>query len=275
MKLSQDDADFFFRLMWGLQLFVNRRLGLLPKINTPEKYARLATPEKLEVRNALFEHPELIAEYVTSNPDRLPAEELEIVESWQRFIAGEFMVERFLKKGAIFIGSHDPPNVYLVLGLHSSIEEILPAYGAPYYAKTVLLPFRERIIYDGLLESYSVIFGSGIRSSLREAYLRAKQRGEIIENLTAPVRAGTEAPARPTGAAPDLGPALDEIVSAAEKLKVSNAPVASAALAVLRASALLAREAARDPGDLAALWECEEKTRRALIRLEKTLNRAG
>jgi hypothetical protein len=48
-----------------------------------------------------------------------------------------------------------------------------------------------------------------------------------------------------------------------------------AALAVLRASALLAREAARAPGDLAALWECEEKTRRALIRLEKTLDRAG
>ena len=86
---------------------------------------------------------------------------------------------------------------------------------------------------------------------------------------------GATASARPTGAAPDLGPALDEIVSAAEKLKVSNAPVASAALAVLRASAQLAREAARDPGDLAALWECEEKARRALIRLEKTLDRAG
>jgi hypothetical protein len=51
--------------------------------------------------------------------------------------------------------------------------------------------------------------------------------------------------------------------------------VASAALAVLRASAQLAREAAHAPGDLSTLWECEEKTRRALIRLEKTLNRAG
>jgi len=71
MNLSQDDADFFYRLMWDLQLFVNRRLGLLPKINTPEKYARLATPEKLKMRNALFEHPELIAEYVASNPERL------------------------------------------------------------------------------------------------------------------------------------------------------------------------------------------------------------
>jgi hypothetical protein len=44
---------------------------------------------------------------------------------------------------------------------------------------------------------------------------------------------------------------------------------------VLRASAQLAREAARAPGDLAALWECEEKARRALIRLEKRLDRAG
>jgi len=197
------------------------------------------------------------------------------VAGWKRFVAGEFMVERFLKKGAIFIAGQEPPNVYLVLGLHSSIEEILPPYGAPYYVKAVLLPFRGRIIYDGLLEPYSLFFGSGIRGSLRETYLRAKQRGEIIETLSAPVRAGTAAPARPTGAASDLGPALDEIVSAAEKLKASNAPVASAALAVLRAGALLARDAATDPLDLTALWEHEEKVRRALIRLEKTLNRAG
>jgi hypothetical protein len=178
----------------GLAALREPAVGFAAKINTPES-TPAGDSRKLKVRDALFEHPNSSKNTWLRTP-KLSTEELDIVESWKRFVAGEFMVERFLKKGAIFIGSHDPPSVYLVLGLHSSIEEILPPYGAPYYVKAVLLPFRGRIIYDGLLEPYSLFFGSGIRGSLRESYLRAKQRGEIIETLTAPVErnrgAGTD-----------------------------------------------------------------------------------
>jgi hypothetical protein len=265
--------------MWGLQFFVGRRLGLAAKADTTEKYARLGSADKAPVRNALFQHPELIDEYLALNPEGLSPDELAIVRGWKRFVSGDFVIERLLKKGAVFIGAHDPPNVYLVLGLHSAIEEIFPSYGAPYLVKAMLLPFRGRIVYDGLLESYQIIIGPGIKSSLREDYLRARQRGEIIEALSLPgdlpALDRQEAPGRGAGAKSDVGPALDEIVAAVEKLKATHSPVSSAALALLRASAHLAREAARDPQDLNALWEHEEKTRRALIRLEKTLNRAG
>jgi hypothetical protein len=30
MKLSQDDADLFFKLMWGLQFYVNQQRRILP-----------------------------------------------------------------------------------------------------------------------------------------------------------------------------------------------------------------------------------------------------
>jgi hypothetical protein len=280
MKLSPENAELFYRLMWQLQFFVNERLGIWPMANTLEKYSRLASEDKLQVREALFEHPELIDAFVAANPGGLSGDELAIVEGWKHFVAGDFFIERLLKKGAIFLGGHEPPNVYLVVALQQSFEEVLPPYGPPYYVKATLLPFRDQIIYDGLLQTYSIAFGSGMRGSLREDYLRAKQRGEIITSLLPAEgpRLGegpSGAPRTPTSTPSDVQSAVDEIASTTEKLKAANSPVSSAALTLLRASAHLAQAAVSNPQDLAALWEHEAKTRRALIRLERTLEREG
>jgi hypothetical protein len=280
MKLSPENAELFYRLMWQLQFFVNERLGILPKANTLERYSRLASGDKLKVRAALWEHPELIDGFVAANPGELTGDELAIVEGWKRFVAGEFFIERLLKKGAIFVGGREPPNVYLVVALLQSFEEMLPPYGAPYYVRATLLPFRDQIIYDGLLEPYNMFFGAGVRGSLREDYLRAKQRGEIITSLLPTEGPGPgEAPAGAAGKGirtpADVQITVHEIAARAGKLKAADSPVASAALALLRASAHLAQAALGDPQDLTALWEHEVSTRRALIRLERTLEREG
>jgi len=280
MKLSPEDAGLFFRLMWQLHFFVNERLGIWPKANTLEKYGRLASEDKLKVREALFAHPDLIDAFVAANPGGLSGDALAIIESWKHFVAGDFFIERFLKKGAVFVRGHEPPNVYLVVALQQSFEEVLPPYGAPHYVKAVLLPFRDQIIYDGLFQTYSLFFGPGIRGSLREDYLRAKQRGEIITSLlpAEEPRPGVEpsgAPRRGTGTPEDVQSAVDEIAVRAGKLKAADSPVASAALALLRASAHLAQAALGDPQDLTALREHEAKTRRALTRLDRTLEREG
>jgi hypothetical protein len=280
MILSPENAELFYRLMWQLQFFVNERLGILPKANTVEKYSRLASGDKLKVRAALWEHPELIDGFVAANPGGLPRDELAIVEGWKHFVAGEFFIERFLKKGAIFVGGREPPNVYLVVALLQSFEEVLPPYGAPYYVRATLLPFRDQIIYDGLLEPYNMFFGAGVRGSLREDYLRAKQRGELITSLLPAEGPGPgEAPAgaagKGAGTPAGVRSAVDEIAATAGKLKAADSPVASAALTLLRASAHLAQAALGDPQDLTAIWEHEAKTRRALTRLERTLEREG
>ena len=51
--------------------------------------------------------------------------------------------------------------------------------------ETVLLPFANKIIYDGLLAHYSIHFGSNISGRLKDVYLMAKNNGAIIESLTA------------------------------------------------------------------------------------------
>jgi hypothetical protein len=51
------------------------------------------------------------------------------------------------------------------------------------FTETVLLPFKDTIIYDGLLNSYNISFGPGYRRDLNETYKEAKQRIGIVTSL--------------------------------------------------------------------------------------------
>lgn len=47
----------------------------------------------------------------------------------------------------------------------------------------MLLPFGNEIVTDGLLQSYNLMVGSGIRGELKEIYGDTKERGAIITTL--------------------------------------------------------------------------------------------
>ena len=86
MKLSTQDADQFFELMWSLQEYVNLKLEILPDIDTMEEYKKLPRSQKLAVRDALYDNIELVDEYLKENPQDLSEEELEIVGGWKKKI---------------------------------------------------------------------------------------------------------------------------------------------------------------------------------------------
>jgi hypothetical protein len=62
----------------------------------------------------------------------------------------------------------------------------------PVAVQAVLLPFDGKIIYDGLLNTYSVTFGSGIRRSLDIASRNAQEREGIITSLLPLISADEE-----------------------------------------------------------------------------------
>ncbi len=275
MKLSPDEVALYYKLMWPLQFYVNQKLNILPDVDSVEAYASgYDFEDKLPVRNALYENTELIDAFVGENPAQLTEDELAIVRGWKNFVAGDFYIERFLKKGAIFIHTGEPPQVYIVLGLMDSLKEMFQYYQRPpILVKTILLPFKRRIIYDGLFQTYSIFFGGGIKGDLKEIYMAAKQNQRIIETLEPDRHAKQQEKARhkPTR---DWGSEVDELVKAANKLKGSNVPIQSEAFSLLKAGAALAQSAVHNPDDLDALWKLNKRVNRALRKLETALYRA-
>jgi hypothetical protein len=271
MKLSSADADYFYHLMWSLQFYVNQRLTLAPHLNSIQLYEGAPLQEKAPIRTAVYENLPLIDDFVRENPAQLTAEDIAIIRSWREHcLVGDFYIERFLKKGAIFLGD-EPYEVYQVAGLHDSLEEMFDAVDLPVRVQTDLLPLPGQIIYDGLWSVYRVYFGSGVRSSLRESYMAAKQNGRIITKLDGKHQA-PKAMKLPTKEWQRL---TDDITATVKKLKGKrSAPIQSQAFSLLRASAELAETAVNAPDNIEALWDLHDKMQRALTRLENVLQRA-
>jgi hypothetical protein len=183
MLLDPLDLELFFRLHRTLMFFVNQRLEVLPdNLASPEAFATLAPQLRLEVRDALRGHIDLIRSFVEENPPHLPDDELAIVRGWQHLVAGKFYVFRELKQYTVFLSTGEPPVAYGVLALSQPFEELVGPY-LPVLTETVLLPFKDKVVYDGLLNTYRISFGPGIRRSLNESYQEARARQGILTSL--------------------------------------------------------------------------------------------
>ncbi len=270
MNLSQADSDLFYDLMWPLQFFAKQKLGMLPKISTLKQYIDQDMQTKYEVRNAMWEHPELLKQYVTQNPNGLSKEHLEIVSSWQTFVDGDFFIERFLKQYAVFI--HEE-KVYGVSALSTPFETMIPKQALPLRVKTVLIPFRDVIVYDGLFSHYPISFGGGVKANLKNVYMRAKRKGEIVLSLDKKVQAA--AAKKMKKPLKDWKPLLNQLADEAKSLRAQSGspPTWSPAFSLVKASIELAQTAVNDPDNVDELWRLYERLDRQLGRLEDGMHR--
>lgn len=279
MKLSPEEVELFYKLNSALLVYVNRQTQAVRGVETVEAFQRASLEDRFTIREMLYERPELIDSFVAENPEGFTDEELAEVRSWKHFVRGDFFAVRFLKRYAVFLDSGSPARAYGVLGLYDEIKDLFPQFRPPIYLHTVLLPFRKRIIYDGLVQAYSIHFGPGMRGNMNETYQAIRERGGIIESLDgadggqaagAALGAFTRQAGRRSKPAPELLPILERIVKEAESLRGVERVVERKAIAVLRAAAQLGRAAvAADPAEVDRALG---RTRRALTDLERTLD---
>ncbi|PSB24135.1 hypothetical protein C7B82_28350 [Stenomitos frigidus ULC18] len=256
--------------MWALQFHVKQSLKLFPKIKTIEEYAKeVPVEDKSKVREVMYADHTLIDTFLKDNPQDFSSEKLAIVEQWKNLISGDFYIERILKKYTIFIAEDD--QVYGVWGLQNDFDEMFHPSQLPLLVRAVLLPFKDKIIYDGLLQSYNIMFGGGISGSLKETYLAAKQRGTIIERFTD--RHAPEPITVSAQALKDWTPELAELVARASKLRGGGGQpvVYSPVFSLIKASLELGHAATINPNDQQQLWKLLGKVEQAVRKIERSL----
>ena len=267
MILSKDESKLFYELTWSLHFFINKKLGIIPNIHTINDYIGLETEQKMLVRAKLYEQISLIDHYVSENPENLSAKALAQVQSWKYFVKDRFFIERYLKNHSIFIDSKN--NVYTVIGITQPISDVIHKSNLPYMTDAILLPFADKIIYDGLLTQYSVHFGSGFRSSLKDTYLRAKNTGNIIESLTDT----TQKPAIEAKMLKNWQPEIQELKKLAQNLRGGQGQPAvySPVFGLIKAAIALGEVATTDPQDEDSIWKAFNRVERALNNTERYL----
>jgi hypothetical protein len=251
-------VEEIFRIFSALDAYVNSRLQLVDGCTTPAQMrgSRSATVHK--IRSALWAKPDLLAAFLAENPFGLTDGELAEAAAWKHAVHGQFYVERSLKAGEILVSIAPPANVYSVLGLSESIRDVLYRASPDGFARlvtTTLVPFKGRIVHDGLLVISAVSFGPGIRAGYRDAYLRAKERGTIITSLPPGPPRPDAIPKRRAAA----GASVEAVVHAVEALGSGGNEYEKHAFAVLKYAARLALAAQRRE-------ELQEKDARAVSR---------
>ena len=163
--LTPNDAKLFYELWIPLLDFVNSTYRVNPNLGKMEKAENLNIQEVRVVADFLWSHPEVIDRYVDSA--NLPSEHREIVAGWKRFVSGEFILERHLKRGSVFISLKDE-QVYMVNGILSSWEDMIPYAALPILLRATLIPFRDKIIYDSIVTCNNVIIGHGYAETFKK-----------------------------------------------------------------------------------------------------------
>ena len=183
MNISSSDIDLFYKLHSALLQYVNQRLSIFPNIKTAKELKNSGLENVSRVWMELWKKPRFIADFVSENPANLSKDELAIVADWKYFLKGKFYIFRHLKKYSIFLTDTHSAKAYGVCSLMTPLDEMFWSENLPIYTEAILLPFRGRIIYDGILHPYSIIFGPGIRFSLKEAYRDTKSKFGVITTL--------------------------------------------------------------------------------------------
>jgi hypothetical protein len=186
--LDPEAAREFLELEGQVLLYANDRFDVVPGIDTYEEFERSSIDEIQPIHDILYQEEnavEVIEEFIRENPADLSQAQLEEIESWLNYEAGQFFIVEHLDDGTVFLDP-DEPRAYKVTGVYDSYAEALPESALPVtVTSVVLLPYDGRIVTNGL-EEVDMLAGMAmqmIKDDPETAYEDAKHRFGIAETL--------------------------------------------------------------------------------------------
>jgi hypothetical protein len=181
MILNEAEYYELLKLHKGLIYYVGQKKKLIKNTTTFEEFTNSPAAETYPVRNALYENIDLIDDFIKDNSEIFSEEEKEIIRGFRHFCKGRFHVIKLTKKYAHFLGE---TYVYGVHALSDPFECFWSNRDLPTMIEAVLLPFKGKIVYDGIISGYRVRFGKGMRDSIKNNYALSEGKYGIITELS-------------------------------------------------------------------------------------------
>lgn len=164
-----------------LLYYVGMEQQLVSPATTLDDFIKLPFQRKYQCRDALYAHIELLDSFLTIHANQLEEEEVQIMQGFKRNVQSSFIILKCLAKHAIFIDSRTDV-IYAVKALHDRFDEFFHRF--PVYCNTVLIPFKDVIIYDGFISTEgNILLGPAISNNMNQRYLQARKKRTIVTTL--------------------------------------------------------------------------------------------
>ena len=184
MILTPQEYNAFLEVHLGLLYYTGKKADLLNDGTSLQDFKDFPLENKFECREYFNDHPGILEEYVKLSQDKLSNEQMRILGGFRRSVMSDyFIILKCLKEYAVFIES-DSKKVFGVLGLSNPFQDFFHDF--PIIVKATILPYHDKIIYDGFLQSYGTYLGQNMTWEYDEIYKEAKQNRQIITSLDPP-----------------------------------------------------------------------------------------
>lgn len=182
MMLSSTDSQRFYQIWWPLLNYVNTQHQVVNNFPIDPSMGGMKIKDSLKIRNVLWNSPDLLDKFISSNPAGLQEADLALAASWKHRFSSKFVILRHLKKHSVFLSYEEQAMAFGVIGILCPIQDVVGHY-LPVMVEAVLLPFEGKIIYDGIIAPYQVSFGTGLRNRFNHAYRTASELNGVKTSL--------------------------------------------------------------------------------------------
>ena len=151
--LSNSDAKLFYKLYYGLLEYTNKKYKIKPKLKI-YKQNSVDLQELIYVIEQFWKTKvEIINEFIKLNPYKFNKEELEIVENFKQGFRDTFIIGKYEIDYTIILNLN---KTYMIKGIYDNVDEIVSYQDLPQPVITAIMPFKDQLIYDGLLQTLNV-----------------------------------------------------------------------------------------------------------------------
>ena len=151
--LSIEDAALFYKLYFGLLEYTNKKYHIEPKLKRFYGQNSIDPALVFPIREYLFKHRHIISKFIRKNPYHFDKDELEIVRGFEYALQDIFSIMKHDNEYAYLLGVN---GNFAVKGLFDPLIDVIPKGQLPFTCPMILLPFKEHIIYDGIIASYPI-----------------------------------------------------------------------------------------------------------------------
>lgn len=168
-RLSEKDSNLFYKIYFALLEFTNNKYKIKPFLKI---YNQMGND--LYVMNDIIEKfwdnkEAIIIEFCFKNPFKFSKEELKTTSEMAKGFRDTFVIVKYDLEYTAFMNRE---KVYMVKGLKSNIDDIISYKQLPYIVTTSIMPFKNVLIYDGLLMSHRIDFGYNFEEIIENDFKR-------------------------------------------------------------------------------------------------------
>ncbi len=166
-SLSKEDAKLFYKIYFALLEFTNNKY----KINTHIKLYNCHGINPYEIKDIVdkfWKNKEtIVLEFCLANPYKFNKEELEITSEFKKGIRDIFVIAEYELEYTVLMYKD---KVYMIKGINDNIDNIIPYTELPYTTITSVIPFKNVLIYDGMLLGFGVKMGESFNDVVEKKY---------------------------------------------------------------------------------------------------------